>query len=255
MLTEVLRTIELDATTLAICALAVAAGAYLKGYTGFGASMLWVTSLSLVLPPLQVVPMVLMFEVATSIYLLPQVWKHVRWKSIVVLLVGTWAATPVGIYALSNLPATPIRLALAIVVFAAAILILRGFALRREPSTPATVGVGFAAGALNGSMGIVGPPVILFYFSSPVGVVAGRASIVTYFIGTDTVGTAMFAAQGLVGQSVFWRTAVFLPLLIAGVAIGNRGFLKTNPDTFKKAALFVLMALSVLLFAKAVWLN
>ena len=163
--------------------------------------------------------------------------------------------TPVGIYALSNLPSTPIRLGLAIVVFAAVILILRGFALRNEPSVPATVGVGLAADALNGSMGIVGPPVILFYFSSPVGIVAGRASIVTYFIGTDTVGTAVFAAQDLVGPSVLWRTAVFLPLLIAGVAIGNRGFLKTDPDTFKKAALFVLMALSILLFVRAVWPN
>ncbi len=253
MVTEILRTIELDADALLFCALAVIAGAYLKGYTGFGASMLWVTSLSLVLPPLQVVPMVLMFEVATSIYLLPQIWRQVRWKSIVVLLVGTWAATPLGIYALSNLPATPIRVGLAIVVFVAAILILRGFALRAEPSTPATVGVGLMAGALNGSMGIVGPPVILFYFSSPVGVVAGRASIITYFIGTDSVGTAMFAAQGLISQSIFWRTAVFLPLLIAGVAVGNRGLLKTEPDTFKRAALFVLLALSLFLFARAVW--
>ena len=91
MLTEVLGIIELDAAALAFCSLAVIVGAYLKGYTGFGASMLWVTSLSLVLPPLQVVPMVLMFEVATSVYLLPQVWKQVQWKSIVVLLVGTWA--------------------------------------------------------------------------------------------------------------------------------------------------------------------
>ena len=58
------------------------------------------------------------------------------------------------------------------------------------------------AGVLNGSMGIVGPPVILFYFSSPTGVVAGRASIVAYFIGTDSVGAAMFAAQGLIDASV-----------------------------------------------------
>ncbi len=125
--------------------------------------------------------------------------------------------------------------------------------MRKEPNTPATVGVGLMAGTLNGSMGIVGPPVILFYFSSPVGIVAGRASIITYFIGTDSVGTAMFAAQGLVSQSIFWRTAVFLPLLIAGVAIGHRGFLKTDPDTFKEAALFVLMALALFLFARAVW--
>ena len=132
----------LDASSFVYILVAVLAGAWLKGYTGFGASMFWMTNLSLVLPPLQIVPMVLMFEVATSITLLPQIWKDVRWRSIGLLLIGTWAATPVGIYALANLPATPIRMALAIVVFIAAILILRGFALSKEPGRPATVGIG-----------------------------------------------------------------------------------------------------------------
>lgn len=255
MLTEILAAMELGSAALIFCILSVLAGAYLKGYTGFGASMFWVASLSLILPPLQVVPMVLMFEVATSVFLLPGIWKDVRWKSIAALLIGTWAATPLGIYALSSLPATPIRIGLAAVVFVAAILLLRGFALRKEPGNPATVGVGLMAGALNGSMGIVGPPVILFYFSSPAGVVAGRASIITYFIGTDTVGTAMFAAQGLIGESIYWRTAVFLPFLVLGVAIGHRGFLRTDPESFKRIALFVLIALSIGLFARAVWIQ
>ena len=253
MLGQILDTIGVGLPALALSVVAVFAGAYLKGYTGFGASMLWVTSLSLVLPPLHVVPMVLMFEVATSIYLLPQIWKEVEWRSIALLLIGTWIATPLGIYALVSLPPMPIRVALAVVVFVAAILILRGFALRQTPGKRLTVGVGLMAGLLNGSMGIVGPPVILFYFSSPIGIAVGRASIVTYFIGTDTIGTAMFAAQGLLGAQMLWRTVFFLPLLFFGVALGNRGFLKTDPETFKRIALFALIGLSVLLFLRAVW--
>lgn len=248
-----LSAIDLTLVELGLCLLAVSAGAFLKGYTGFGASMLWVTSLSLVLPPLQVVPMVLMFEVATSIYLLPGLWRGVEWKSIAVLLIGTWATTPIGIYALSSFPPAPIRIALGLVVITAAILILRGFALRRIPGTPTTLAVGGAAGLLNGSMGIVGPPVILFYFSSPIGVAVGRASIITYFIGTDSVATVMFAGQGLISTEVLWRTLSFLPLLFVGVALGSRRFLETDPATFKKIALVVLIALSIALLARAVW--
>lgn len=249
----VLNAAGLNASTFLYSLAAVLAGAYLKGYTGFGASMLWMTSLSLVLPPLQVVPMVLIFEVVTSIALLLQIWRDVRWRSIALLLLGNWVATPVGIDVLTRLPAAPIRIALAVVVLIAAVLILRGFALSKEPGRPATVGVGLMAGVLNGSMGIVGPPVILFHFSSPVGVVAGRASIIAYFIGTDSVGAAMFAAQGLIDAGVLWRTAIFLPILIAGVVVGNRGFVKTDPESFKRVALFVLMALSVLLGVRAAW--
>jgi len=248
-----LSAIDLTLVELGLCLLAVSAGAFLKGYTGFGASMLWVTSLSLVLPPLQVVPMVLMFEVATSIYLFPGLWREVEWKSIVVLLIGTWATTPIGIYALSSLPPAPIRIALGLIVITAAILILRGFALRRIPGTATTLAIGGTAGLLNGSMGIVGPPVILFYFSSPIGVAIGRASIITYFIGTDSVATVMFAGQGLISAEVLWRTLAFLPLLFVGVAVGNRGFLETDPAMFKKVALVVLIALSIALLVRAVW--
>jgi len=248
-----LSAFALTATQLGICSVAVLAGAFLKGYTGFGASMFWMTSLSLLLPPLQVVPMVLMFEVATSIYLLPGLWRHVEWRSIFLLLLGTWVTTPIGIYALYSLPPAPIRVALAFVVITAAVLILRGFALKRVPGTSTTLAVGGAAGLLNGSMGIVGPPVILFYFSSPLGVAVGRASIITYFIGTDSVATAMFASQGLIGVEVLWRTLVFMPLLIGGTVLGNRGFLGTDPDTFKRIALVILMVLSVALIVRAAW--
>ncbi len=216
--------------------------------------MLWATSLSLVLPPLQIVPMVLMFEVATSIHLLPQVWKEIEWRSLWLLLLGTWLATPVGIYALASIPANPIRIALSVVVFIAAILIWRAFTLQDVPGRPATLGVGLTAGLLNGSMAIVGPPAILFYFSSPVGIAVGRASIVTYFLGTDSVGTAMFASQGLIGSEVLWRTAIFLPVLLIGVSLGTRQFLGATPEAFRKVVLILLIALSVALFARAVTL-
>jgi hypothetical protein len=248
----VLDSLNLTPVALGFCIVAVLIGAVVKGYTGFGASMLWATSLSLVLPPLQIVPMVLMFEVATSIHLLPQVWKEVEWRSLWLLLLGTWLATPVGIYALASIPAKPIRIGLSVVVFIAAILIWRGFSLKDVPGRLATLGVGLTAGLLNGSMAIVGPPVILFYFSSPVGIAVGRASIVTYFLGTDSVGTAMFASQGLISAEVLWRTAIFLPVLLIGVSLGARHFLGATPEAFRKVALILLIALSVALFARAV---
>lgn len=245
MLDQILSTTNLTAPSLLIGVLLIFAGAYLKGFTGFGASMFWVTSLSFILPPLQVVPMVLIFEVITSIVLLPSIWSQIRWNSILWLFFGTTLATPIGIYALANLPADPVRIALAFTVLLAAVLMLKGFQLAYEPGRKMTLMVGGIAGVLNGSMGIVGPPVILFYFSTPIGITAGRASIIAFFIGTDTVGTVLFASQGLLASEILWRTAIFLPFLIVGVILGGRGFLKTSEENFKKVALYVLIALSL----------
>lgn len=246
-----LSVLGLSAAGLAFSVLAVLVGAFIKGYTGFGASMVWMTSLSLVLPPLQVVPMVLMFEVATSIGLLRHVWHEVEWRSLWLLLAGTAVATPLGIYALASLPADALRIALALVVLVAAILIWRGFALQQAPGRTATVGVGLLAGFLNGSMAIVGPPVILFYFATPLGLAAERASMVAYLLGTDSIGTGMFALQGLVSAEILWRTACFLPILLLGVAAGHRQFLGTSPESFRRLALLLLMGLSIALLARS----
>ncbi len=251
MINQVLSAVDLSPFTLVFCLICVFLGGYLKGFTGFGASMLWMTSLSLTLPPLQLVPMVLMFEVASSIYLLPGIRRQIDWRSIGLLLTGTWLATPAGIYILTALSATPVRIALAVVVLYCAVLILRGFSLERVPGKTATVGVGMAAGVLNGSMGIVGPPVILFYFSSPVAMTVGRASIIAYFIGADSIGAALFASQGLIDPSVYWRTVLFLPAIFLGSSLGSKRFLDTDPDKFRKISLYVLLTLSIVLMVRA----
>lgn len=238
---------------LAVALAVVLVGAFVKGFAGFGASMIWATGLALVLPPREAVPLVLMFEVATSLHLLPGLWRQVDWRSLRLLLVCTWIATPLGIAVLAAVPADPMRLALAAAVLLAAILIGRGFALKTVPGPAATVAVGASAGLLNGSMAIVGPPVILFYFSSPLGLSVGRASLVAFFLGTDSVGTAMFAVQGLVTEQTVLRALAFLPVLLLGAALGNRGFLKVSEARFRVVVLALLVALSLTLAVNVLW--
>ncbi len=239
---------------LAPFVLIVFVGAVIKGYSGFGASMLWVTGLSLLLPPLEVVPMALMFEVISSLHLLPAIWQRIDWRSVGLLLAGTLVATPAGVYALAALPADPARLVVAAVVLFATALLWRGFALETVPGKAATVAIGLFAGLMNGGVGFVGPAVVLFYFSSPIGVAISRASIITFFLGTGAAGAGAFAVQGLVTGDVLWRTAACLPVLFLGAWIGHRRFENAEPESFRRFGLILLMLLAVALAARAVWL-
>ena len=94
-------TLGLHPAAAAFAVVAVFVGAFVRGYSGFGSSLLWISSLSLVLPPLVVVPIVFMLEVAASVHLLPKVWPDIDWYSLRWLLLGTFAATPLGIYVLA----------------------------------------------------------------------------------------------------------------------------------------------------------
>lgn len=245
--------LDLSPAALAYAALAVFAAAFVRGYAGFGSSMIWVSSLAIVLPPAEVVPMVLLFEVVASLGLLPAVWREVQWRSLRWIVLGTLLATPIGVYALASLPADAIRLAIACVVIVATLLIWRGVSLHSGSGALPALATGLGAGLLNGSTGAGGPPVILFYFGANAAVAVGRASIIAYFLASDTLGTAFLAAEGLVTSEVLLRTLVGLPLIGLGIWIGHHGFRRSDPARFKRLVLLLLIVLSLALVARALW--
>lgn len=240
-----------DLMLIALASGFVFLAAVVRGYSGFGFSLLSITALSLLYPPAQVIPAIFLLEVAASLHLLPSIWRDVHWRSLSPLMAGALAGTPLGVYALANFPQAPMTLALACFVLLATLLLWRGFALKSMPSGPATFAVGTATGLANGAFGIGGPPVVLFYFASPAGAAAGRASLIVYFLFTDVIGLAFLAREGLVTREAGVLSLAFLPALLAGVWLGARSFKTADPERFRKIVLLVLAVLAVMTAAKA----
>jgi uncharacterized membrane protein YfcA len=242
----------LQFSILAYAAVCIFFAAIVRGYSGFGFSLLSITSISLVLPPVQIVPSIFLMEVAASVHLLPQVWRDIHWSALLWLVLGCCVGTPVGVYALAHAPAAPMTLALAIFVLAAALLLAKGFQTQRLPGRASTFATGAASGLFNGGFGMGGPPVVLFFFSSPTGAVAGRASLIAYFLMTDLMGLVWQGWEGLLTLASAWHALVFLPPLIGGVWLGNRGFKQADPAAVRQWVLRILMLLAVLAGVRAV---
>jgi uncharacterized membrane protein YfcA len=236
---------------LAYAVACIFGAAVVRGYSGFGFSMLAIVSLSLLLPPTEIVPSIFILEVAASVHLLPGAWHDIHWRALLWLTVGSLVGTPFGVYVLAHAPAAPMTLALALFVLFAAILLARGYALESLPGPAATFTTGAASGLCNGGFGIGGPPVILFFFSSPAGAAAGRASMIAFFLITDVAGLAWQGWSGLLSLTTLWRALVFLPALAGGVWLGNRGFMNADPVDFRRWVLRLLMLLAVLTGARA----
>jgi uncharacterized membrane protein YfcA len=157
---------------------------------------------------------------------------------------------PFGAWALASIPAPPMQLALGIFVIATAILMLRGFRMEKTPGAAATTATGAASGLLNGAFGTGGPPVVLFYFSTPAAAAVGRASVIAFFLSTDTLGLAELARRGLVTQQSFIQFVAWLPALLIGVWVGTKGFKHMDQAQFRRAVLWILILLAVIGIAK-----
>lgn len=241
----------MEAPVVAFAALAVFCGAFVRGYAGFGSGMIWASSLSLVLPPVVVVPAIFLLDLVASARLVPRVWKEIDWRSLRWLLAGAFVATPAGLYLLAALPAAPLRAAIAVIVLAATLLLWRGFVWKTVPGPRPAALAGLLSGFIGGGTGVGGPPAILFYFSSPTTVGVSRASIIGYFFGLNVLSAAMAGAQGLYTREVaLWIALLALPTF-AGTVLGDRRFIKTDPERFRRYVLLLLGCLAVAVLGRA----
>lgn len=237
--------------TMAYAAIVVFVGGLLRGYAGFGFALAVVPLLSLVLPPVEIVPAVAAIGIPAGLLLIGKIGRTADWRSTGHLTLGALPGLPLGIWALASLPADIMRAIIGAIVLATVFLLWRGFRFRRVPPPPARVGMGFLSGLINGATTMGGPPVIVYYLAVPGAVAIGRASILVFFffLSIATTGSAWIA--GLVTVKVLVWTALMLPCFFAGSILGDRGFDKSGADTYRKVAMAALACVAVVAILRA----
>lgn len=236
----------------AVAASVILAAAFVRGYSGFGFALIGVAGISLVVAPSVAVPVVLILEVAASLLLLPPVWREIRWRPVLLLLAGAVVLTPVGALFLVRAPADVARIALAVVIAAAALLLLRAPRAQRSPGPAGSVAVGGIAGLLNGAFGTSGPPIVLFFVGSETEAAVSRASMMACFLVLDAVAVASFAVGGLIDRASLVTVLWCVPALVLGSWLGHRAFHGSDPTRFRTRVLWLLVGLAAVTAVRGV---
>lgn len=242
--------------TLALIAAATLVAFVVRGLSGFGSSMIGIGSLTLALPPAQVVPAFLAIELLTTVNLLPSVWRQIDWRSLKWVIGGCAAATPLGLALLVRLDPNPMRLIVSATLAAIALAMLSGAAKRLTPKqTPGPLGalaVGAAAGVLNGAAGIGGPPAIVFYFATT-GAAVSRATLIAFFLFTDVYALAWAGGTGLLAGAAWPLIVVALPFSLLGIWLGQGWYARLDEARLRRLVWVLLAALGAVGVSGALW--
>jgi len=225
--------------------LAILIAAVIRGYSGFGFSALTVTSLSLILPPAEVVPTAFLLEIAASVFMLPMVWRSIDWQKLNWLVLGIFAGTPAGLLFLAEVPQDPVRFTISGLVLVACFLLWKNVRIRSEGGRKRLLVVGGFSGLVNGAAGIGGLPIVLFLLSGSIRAEVLRATIVAFLFCSDIYATLLSGSQNLLSNELLTRSVLFLFPLVVGVAVGHRGFVKSSPESFRKFSIGLLILLSL----------
>lgn len=224
--------------------IAVIFGGVLRGICGFGFSLTLVVALTFFLPPLLTTSLIFIWEISASILHLPFVWKDVDWKAIKWLCLGCLIGTPFGVYSLLLIPPTPMTVLINLTVIILSLVMLKGYTLKRNLSALEIVGTGTLSGVINGASANGGPPVILLFFSSPAGANVGRASLIAYFLFTDTCASSILVLQGSMTLSILTAALCYIPCLALGIWIGSKFYHRIDEKKFKRFVIILLIIIS-----------
>ncbi|MCZ7558737.1 MAG: sulfite exporter TauE/SafE family protein [Burkholderiaceae bacterium] len=141
----------------AILVVTLAAG-LLRGFSGFGSSLLLVPVLGLAMGPVAAVAIGTLLEALATLMLVPSSLAHTTRHRLATMGLSALIAIPVGHLALRELDPLLSNLAISAAVVAMAGLMWRGMSLPLPRGTAGETGAGVASGFLTGFGSIGGPP-------------------------------------------------------------------------------------------------
>ncbi len=230
--------------------LAFFAASFVRGYSGFGFSALVVSAGSLVTNPLNFVAVVMVCEFALTFQQWPSVRRDVDWRRVLTLLSGAAIGLPVELWAITGIGVDLARAIMAIYVLSMCGVMLMGWQFAHLPRQGATFGVGITSG-LASAPGMGGLPVASYFAAQTMPAATFRATLVAYFTLLDLYSAPLLWWFGMVSRDTFITAVLAAPLMILGLWLGGRHFLRTGPQEFRRFAIVLLALLAVLGLMKA----
>ena len=235
----------------ATLALALLAAAYVRGYSGFGFSAIFIACAALLTNPLPLIPVVFLCEILMTAFQARGIRPHVDWRRVLWLWLGAALALPFAVAAILSVGEGTARLIVSGLVFVMSLVLLSGWTLQRVLGGGGFAGVGVVSGICNGA-GIGGLPVAAFLSAQPIPAPVFRATMIVYLTGLDLMTLPWMWHGGMVTGDTALAAALALPFLGLGIWLGGKRFTAASPTEFRRFAVLLLLGLSGLGLIRAI---
>ncbi|WP_458791403.1 sulfite exporter TauE/SafE family protein [Yoonia sp. MH D7] len=236
--------LDLAPITLAALSIALLGAAFVRGYSGFGFSAIFIAFASLLTNPIPLIPVVFTCEIAMTALQARNIRPHIDWRRVLTLLAGAALALPFSVWVMLRVGEDTARFSISAIIFIMALILLSGWSLHSALRTKGHLGIGVISGLCNAA-GVGGLPVAAFMTAQSIPANVFRATMIVYLTGLDLMTLPLMWAGGMVTWDTAIGAAFALPILALGVQLGSRQFLSATPKTFRRFAVMLLLTLSL----------
>jgi uncharacterized membrane protein YfcA len=235
----------LETGTAILLGFALLGAAFVRGYSGFGFSAIFIAFAALLTNPLPLIPVVFACEIMMTAFQARGIRAHIDWRRVGWLIAGAAIALPFSVSVLLSVGEDTARITISTVILLMALLLLSGWSLQRRIGALGHGSVGVLSGMCN-SAGIGGLPVAAFLSAQPMQAAGFRATMIVYLTALDLITLPLLWLGGLVTWDTAIAALMAFPILGLGVWLGGRRFLAASPAAFRQSAVVLLLLLSAL---------
>jgi uncharacterized membrane protein YfcA len=184
--------------------------------------------------------------------MIPYIWNKIDWNFVLKLLIGIAFGSPVGLYLLKHLSPDTTHLSVCILVIFFSFLLMRGYENKKINNNYGKFFTGIISGTLNGLTTLGGMPVALFLLVTSIQPAIIRGSLAALFFLTDIYAFVLSFFSGIVDLTTIYRTLPLIIILPIGVYIGDKFFVKSKEETYRKFVFYFLILISIFGFFRII---
>ena len=227
-----------------------AIGGFMRGFAGFGTTILMIPLFSLFMAPVEAVFIGLAIDAAATLPLLPTAFRQAQWRPILPLMAASLLVTPLGAYVLLIASADMMRLGIAVTVIISAILMMTGWHYSGRRSTLLTVIVGSITGLIGTATGASGPLLAVYFLSGDAMVRQIRASFNCLSIFKLSTSAFFIAYASSFSASVYYTVLALLPISYIFTWIGSNYFGGVSEQKFRALLNYFLILVGLIIIIR-----
>lgn len=216
-----------------------------RGFSGFGAALIFVPLVSATIGPKIAAPLLLVADGVLTIGLIPAAWRLADQRNVLVMALGAIVGVPLGTYALATFDPLTIRWSIVAIVLLLLMLLMSGWRYHGRPKARLTIAVGAVSGIFSGAAQVGGPPVVAYWLGGAIPGSIVRANIILYFAVSTILTFASYLWSGLITFQIVALAVAVGPLYGLGLWLGTRMFGVASERAFRRLC-FCLIAFSAL---------
>jgi uncharacterized membrane protein YfcA len=207
-----------------------------RGFTGFGAGMIFMPIASSVMLPATAAAGFLFIDGIVALPLVIRAVRLCKWGTVLPAVIGAVISVHAGAWLLANTDVLVLRWIIFAIVTGLLVLLMSGWRYPGDPSRSVSFGVGVTAGILGGISQVTAPPVAAVWLSGSEEPAVIRANLIVFFPLTGAGTFVAYLMHGFFTLSVLHLLIVAVPTYAIGLFLGSRGFGRSSPAHYRKVA-------------------